>query len=193
MMEQQLKQRLVGAAVLLGMAVLFIPMVLNNSGHPDSELDKVDIPARPEGFSSRIVPLDPAESTDKSESSSQTDEVNLQEKFAETENLPLEPMPAGPEKAESEKEPAGGDSPVRAGITAWAVQLGSFASEENARALEQRLLKLGYAAFVETINDSKKKVFRVRIGPELLKSAASKLVEQLEAETKLKGIVVRYP
>ncbi len=191
-MEQQLKQRLVGAAVLLGMAVLFIPMLLNNSGQPESGLDKVDIPARPEGFSSRIVPLDPVEATDQSATTNSLAD-RADDTSAATDSLPLEPMPAEPEKTDNRQVPVTDKSPVHVGITAWAVQLGSFASEENARALEQRLLKQGYTAFVETIEDSKKRVFRVRIGPELLKSAASKLVEQLETETSLKGIVVRYP
>lgn len=180
-MEQQLKQRLVGAAVLLGLAVLFIPMVLNNTEQLNAELDEVAIPDRPEGFSSRVVPLTPDLTI--------SDEKPVES--IDTENLPLEPIPATDEPV---AEPADEDNkPVRVGVTAWAVQLGSFASAENARALEQRLLKQGYAAFVETLTDNQKQVFRVRIGPELLKSSANHMLEQLEKETKLKGIVVRYP
>lgn len=188
-MEQQLKQRLVGAAVLLGLAVLFIPMVLNNTDEPSRDLGKVDIPVRPEVFSSRVVPVNVVE-TDEAKGTAQNSSGIDEHKLVET--LPLEPM--APEVASDAKQTdPENNAPVRQGVTAWVVQLASFASEENARKLEQRLLKKGYAAFVEAIDDSRKTVFRVRIGPELLKSTASKLVERLEKETKLKGIVVRYP
>ena len=57
-MQQRLKERLIGAAVLLMLAVIFIPMILDNSSHSDLTIDVTNIPEKPEGsFSSRIVPL----------------------------------------------------------------------------------------------------------------------------------------
>ncbi len=50
-MEQQLKQRLVGLAVIFSLAVIFVPMLLDGPG-PESEALDVDIPPSPE-----IIPL----------------------------------------------------------------------------------------------------------------------------------------
>ena len=56
-MQQKLKERLVGAAVLVAVAVIFIPIILNDS----SELDTIqgsNIPEKPDtNFSSRIIPI----------------------------------------------------------------------------------------------------------------------------------------
>ncbi|MGH8508101.1 MAG: SPOR domain-containing protein [Gammaproteobacteria bacterium] len=81
----------------------------------------------------------------------------------------------------------------RLGITAWAIQLGSFSSEENAKLLEQRLKKQGFKAFVEKLYMRPGTVFRVRVGPELDEGKAKLLQARLEKEISLKGILVRYP
>lgn len=59
-MDKALKQRLVGASVLIALAVIVLPMLL--SGRPDSEQqqsEKIELPARPDGasFETRRFPL----------------------------------------------------------------------------------------------------------------------------------------
>ncbi|MGH8534346.1 MAG: SPOR domain-containing protein [Gammaproteobacteria bacterium] len=81
----------------------------------------------------------------------------------------------------------------RLGVTAWAIQLGSFSSEENAKLLEQRLRNQGFKAFVEKLYMRPGTVFRVRVGPELDEAKAKQLQARLEKEISLKGILVRYP
>ena len=57
-MEHRLKERLIGAAVLVMLAVIFIPMILNNAGSDDTAITKTNIPKPPAGeFDSKIVPL----------------------------------------------------------------------------------------------------------------------------------------
>jgi DedD protein len=57
-MERQRKERLVGAAVLIMLAVIFIPMILDNSVQPESGIVGTNIPPQPEGgFASRVIPL----------------------------------------------------------------------------------------------------------------------------------------
>lgn len=59
-MDAQLKQRVVGAAVLVALGVIFIPLMLDNGGDsgPAVELD-IGSPA-PADFSSRVIPIDDA-------------------------------------------------------------------------------------------------------------------------------------
>ncbi|MDZ4730553.1 MAG: SPOR domain-containing protein [Xanthomonadales bacterium] len=59
-MDKALKQRLVGASVLIALAVIVLPMLL--SGRPDSEQqqsEQIELPARPDGasFETRRFPL----------------------------------------------------------------------------------------------------------------------------------------
>jgi cell division septation protein DedD len=59
-MDKALKQRLVGASVLIGLSVIILPMLL--SGRPDSEQQEsepIELPARPDGmsFETRRFPL----------------------------------------------------------------------------------------------------------------------------------------
>ncbi len=61
-MERGLKERLVGAAVLVALAVVFIPMLLDDSSREAGPLTDSNIPERPageNGFSSRIIPTEP--------------------------------------------------------------------------------------------------------------------------------------
>ena len=57
-MERRLKERLIGAAVLAMLAVIFIPMILDDSAQTNAPITKTNIPPPPKaGFKSRIVPL----------------------------------------------------------------------------------------------------------------------------------------
>ena len=63
-MEEGLKQRLVGAAVLVLLAVVFVPVLLESD--PDESEVGFDLgtpPSAESGFSSRIIPLEEASET----------------------------------------------------------------------------------------------------------------------------------
>ena len=82
------------------------------------------------------------------------------------------------------------------GVTAWVVQLGSFSSEENAEALNQKLRKAGFKAFVEPLKQNTGTVYRVRIGPELKRSDADAINDRLKKNMPLDSKdsrVVHYP
>ena len=58
-MEEGLKQRLVGAAVLVLLAVIFVPMLLDSGSEPgEVGLDLGPPPNGESGFSSRIIPVE---------------------------------------------------------------------------------------------------------------------------------------
>ena len=133
-MEHRLKERLIGAAVLVMLAVILIPMVLDNSVETDTSITKANIPPRPEnGFSSRIIPLEEAELTTKV----------IPRKMDDVTTDIITPEDAGESRTGielSNSQPAAVKVPVIAavtpdkepvGLTAWVVQLGSFTSEEN--------------------------------------------------------------
>ena len=183
-MDEKLKQRMVGAAVLVSMAVIFLPMVLETASDTHESITESNVPPQPKGaFQSRIVPATEAELQDPQRSA-------LPPAAApSTEQPPAETrVPA--QKQTARKQPV---KQVTGGLTAWVVQLGSFSETGNAVGLLNRLRAKGYAAFVETVKLDGGRSTRVYIGPELLRARALKAQKQLEREFGMKGLVVRYP
>ena len=82
---------------------------------------------------------------------------------------------------------------VKKQVKAWVVQVGSFAKKKNAVEIRNKLTKAGFVAFVETTDETRGKLFRVRVGPELNRERAKKMQERIEIEFDLKGIIVSYP
>lgn len=78
---------------------------------------------------------------------------------------------------------------VNSSINAWALQVGSFAQQANARAMRDKFRADGFPAYVVQQKDS----FRVRIGPELDRSRIEKLQQKISKAHKIKGIVVKHP
>jgi len=203
-MDERLKHRLVGAAVLVSLGVIFIPMVLDNAGNDGDAIVSSNIPPKPaEQFSSRVVPV--------REPVARIAEEPLPAATVEAQGIygalpdAVEPS-AGPVAAGDALPSASGPgaaSPPAAhdstaaesagSVTAWAVQLGSFSNAQNAIALRDRLREQGYTAFVESAPSGTAVMTRVYVGPELVRGRAVQVLEKLRTETKLKGIVVRYP
>ncbi|MCG8325618.1 MAG: SPOR domain-containing protein [Thiotrichales bacterium] len=190
-MDQNLKERLVGAAVLIILAVIFIPMFLSDVPITEDRITETNIPEKPEAFSSRIVPLE----AKKSAVSSPETAAEQPEAVAETTQA------AAP--AVSPDEAAAGIATVPqkevikdsngVGLTAWVVQLGSFSSEENAQSLNSKLRQHKYPAFVEPQVRGDSVIYRVRVGPELRRSNAEKLKTEISKKLGVDGILVQYP
>ena len=208
-MEPGLKQRLTGAAVLVILGVIFIPMLLNTSPDEKQGISGTNIPPQPadmpapptEDFSSRIVPLEQStEQVTATETAATpattTPGTEAPEPAPEVEAPP--PPSASVATAKEPPQPAveSVDHANGVGVTAWVVQLGSFSSEENAEALNQKLRKAGFKAFVEPLKQNIGTVYRVRIGPELKRSDADAINDRLKKNMPLDSKdsrVVHYP
>ena len=177
-MAERMKQRVIGAAVLVIAAVVFIPMLLDQGGEVPEQVPRMvpspsppsaPPPLPPQDTDVRIVPLDQPP-----------------------------PVPAAP----AEPAPAKNKPPAKAVIapappapapreplvkSAFAVQLGSFSKASNALGLRDKLKAKGYRAFVKTSGS----VTRVYVGPQKNRTEAEKALKKLLADTKLKGIVVK--
>lgn len=210
MEDGKLKRRLIGAAVLILLAVIFIPKLLEkNDPFP---ISGNDVPSSAETeFTSKVTPLDspsfedaptptePSLEPPAMEAETTADSMSLPEPVP-AESVPMEPVPeiasADTTEPTSSSEPAEeSTSPALETPTAtgWVVQVGSFRSEKNAVTLRDRLLDKGYQAFIDESTDADGKSLRVRIGPETDRPAANALRDKLEQELKLKGLVKPYP
>ena len=149
-MDTQLKQRLIGGAVLVALAVIFLPMLVQGPA-PDSGVANVstrvtDAPA--EGFETRELPLaGPAATTP-----------------AWPEALPATaPATTAAEPASPAGPAASPDPAIAAGQ--WAVSFGAYASARDADAVLQRLRQAGLEGFREEASINGRQAWRVRVGP----------------------------
>ena len=197
-MHQRLKERLVGAAVLVIIAVIFIPMLL--TGPIDSSsITKTNIPERPtEKFTSKLVPLN--DSLKPIENSEKTEELEANQEIADVETLAmsgesdaLTTTDSIVDNAPQKQSTKNTVSDKKVGLTAWVVQLGSFGTKVNADKLNLSLRKEGFPAFVEPITKKGKTTYRVRVGPEILRADADELLKKIKTKMKLDGIVLSYP
>jgi DedD protein len=214
-MDQQLKERLVGAVVLMVAAVVFIPMILSGPPEPaPAPPRQAAAPARtPADFSSRIVPLTASETQPPRAAAAPSPAAEPAREPAARPAPAPEPAPPpqaavpspapervpppqaaapspAPPRTSASDTPAAASREARAG---WVVQLGSFSNARNAYALRDRLKDNGFAAFAESAGAGADAVTRVYVGPEPDRERAEKHVARLLEQTRLKGIVVRYP
>lgn len=199
-MEQQLKQRLIGAVVLVSLAVIFVPLILEG---PDDELipQSHDIPTPPELDYRASMDLQLPEA-DVPEPSSSATAPATPEPAPEPEPEPAsQPEIATtrlqqPESAQVEapqpEPPAAAAKPPRSDAPApgWYAQLGSFGQQANAAALRDTLGKAGFAAQLQMVDTGKGTSYRVLAGPEPDRASAESLLRKLGDRMKTTGIVI---
>jgi len=186
--EQTFKQRIVGAIVLVALAIIFIPMLL--PGHGDSGFIDGDttIPPRPDSLENlRLLelesPVTPPPPRQRVRTPVDEKTPALPEPEAEPVPPPAKaPPPAPASKTAPQPEPR-----------AWAVQVGSFSKKDNAMALRDKLRARGYKAFVEHVQLPAGSSYRVRIGPYVKRSQAEKIHKSVAENMQLKGIVIGHP
>jgi DedD protein len=86
-----------------------------------------------------------------------------------------------PSAAVAAPKPAPAASAVDASA-GWVVQLGSFASKENAEKLARELKAKKFKAFVSEFRGGGKTLWRVRVGPEQDRARIDRIAERLQGE-----------
>ncbi|MWV13789.1 SPOR domain-containing protein [Pseudomonas sp. R-28-1W-6] len=185
-LDKGLKQRIVGALVLVALAVIFLPMLFSR----EDELRQVvvDAPAMPQAPAIPEVALDP---------------VEVPQPIAEEQVPPVEPLDV-PEVAEAPatapaavapvepSQPVAPAEPARLDASSlpvsWSVQLASLSSRSGAEELQKKLRSQGYNAYVRTFEGMN----RVFVGPLVERAEADRLRDQLNRQQKLNGFVVRF-
>ena len=170
-MEPALKQRLLGAAVLIALAVVFLPMFFSGAPpKPANERVSLDIPAEPESkLQSQVFDLSPEAQTKTAAPSAVAPPPAAAS--APAEQAPVESTPAAsqspsPAVAESAPAPASVAAPIgTAAANRYAISLGVFAETKNADGRLAQAKLLGYPAYMETVDVGGKKAYGVRIGP----------------------------
>ena len=73
------------------------------------------------------------------------------------------------------------------------VQIGAFASAQDAAALRDAMRKSGFNAFTDTVPSERGTLTRVRVGPVMTRAEADALKAQVKAKTGKDGMVRPHP
>ncbi|MBP6749776.1 MAG: SPOR domain-containing protein [Xanthomonadaceae bacterium] len=168
-MDTPLKQRLIGAAVLIALAVFFLPMLVKGPA-PDSGVSDVstDIPDGPEGAGqSRDLPLAaPGDVPQGGAVGMDATPVDRPAADAPTLTTPTGDTAAAPADPAAATDASGAAAlpPTAAGGN-YAVHFGAYATQKNAETVAGLVKKSQLPAYSEPATVGGKAAWRVRIGP----------------------------
>jgi DedD protein len=196
-MDRALKERIIGAIVLVLFVVLVVPIFLDgptNSGEIVSE--QVPLPGQA-GEENRTIVLERDRTEPVPAASSNNPPPEVERPAAQQVSQRVaEPVPAptqsAPKSTATVTPKAENSSPPASATGMWAVQLGSFGSQENADKLAAELRKQGFAAFLSELSTGSGDLHRVRIGPQKDRESAEAMAERL-LKAGHKGQVVPHP
>ena len=194
-MDVLLKQRLVGATVLVALGVIFVPLILEGP----SQTLVPEMEALPEPEDQVIsAPLESFPAPDAIPAEPDTAIILADPQPAAVSEAPAEPaQPVAEPEPEPEPVVAAPEPETKpaksAPLGSWVVQMGSFSSEQNARRLRDKLRKNGFVTQVEKARIDGKQRFRVRVGPFLERAEAEQSRKQIQDKLTLKGRVLSYP
>lgn len=194
LMDRALKERVIGAVVLVVFAVLVVPVFLDGPSS-DAEIitESVSLPGQNDQTRKsqtivlerdRTEPVPTATNNDSSVSKAAT--------AAPKKNQPVAEKKPATTPAKSQAKQADGKAPDVSPTGMWAVQLGSFSNQANAERLAADLRKKGYAAFLSQLQTNSGALHRVRIGPQNNRDSAEAIAAKLNSAGH-KGQVVTHP
>lgn len=222
-MERQVKERLVGAAVLVAAAIILVPEMLSGPEKPASvsgaenpagsvKTYSIDLqqPAGPmASVTAEPPPVSeetPTASSAERDAASSADDESTAEPFqapVAAEN-PESAKPNTPSVVEqpAEKRPPAAVPPATektidkavekkpaSSSGGWAIQVGSFTTQEKAKSVSQGLEKRGFSTFVRTATVNGKVWYRVRVGPMAERSAAESMLAKVKASQPSASVV----
>ncbi len=204
-MDDALKARLIGAAILVALAVLLIPELLSGrksaeptaaqstDGGRGTRTFTIELGGTPQGS----MQVGPAPSTASApaarpepaaEPATVPTDVRTADAGVGAAAAPPVPGPAPPPaeaKVDATEAPVEAPPPARPPSTpvhgGWVVQVGAFGSAATANRLVQELSDAGYQVFVSPLVKGGKTLHRVRVGPEPDRGSAASLVAGLQA------------
>lgn len=216
-LDKVVKQRMVGALVLVALAVIFLPMLFTK----EDELRqvKVEAPAAPVVPALPQVQVEPVQVPEPQVIPD--DNVAAQPQTAPS--TPITPVAQAPVQQEAPKpatpvptpQPAVKPAPAVAATPAapkpvaqapaqtqasaskvdpnglpvsWSVQLASLSNRASADTLQKTLRSQGYNAYIRSAEGMN----RVFVGPVIERAEAERLRDVISRQQKLKGFVVRF-
>ncbi|MGA9851930.1 MAG: SPOR domain-containing protein [Gammaproteobacteria bacterium] len=184
-MQVGLKERLIGAVVLVVLAVIIIPWVLKGGSAPSSTVTKpLALPpattaaqaataAAPQAYRMDLA-NSAATGTGSMPATAATQPAVVAAPGANPAANPASIQPAS--RTAAQPTPASG---MTATTGKWAVQAGSYGNETHARSVERKLTQHGYHAYISRYHKGGRTYYRVRVGSYEDKAAAERIVTEV--------------
>ena len=210
LLDSAYKQRMVGALVLVALAVIFLPMLFSRQDEQRQVV--VQAPAAPQAPVMPQVQVEPVvvpepqalpeEEPVPSESdvaAQQAPSMPVQPSVPVVKPAPAvaakpaapapAPKPVAPQPAAPGKPEVGQSRIDPNGLSiSWSIQVASLGNREGAEALQKKLRSQGYNSYIRSA-DGKNRVF---IGPLIERAEADRLRDLLDRQQGLKGFVTRF-
>ncbi|MBC3502625.1 SPOR domain-containing protein [Pseudomonas sp. SWRI59] len=213
-LDKGMKQRMVGALVLVALAVIFLPMLFTR----EDEMRQVRVeapqaPAMPSLPEVKVEPVAVPEPQVIPEEPQQPpvviDEATAP---ASTPSQPITPSPQTQAQAQAAKpsvlaqkvetKPAAAPAPAVAAAkpatpskidvnglpVSWSIQLASLSNRAGAESLQQTLRSQGYNAYIRSAGGMN----RVYVGPLIERAEAERVRDAINRKHSLKGFVMRF-
>jgi DedD protein len=200
-----LKQRLVGALILVALGVIFWPIIFIQPDDADS-VEPHSVPAAP-GVS--IEPIEAPDdaglrvSPELSISGEEGEETTAQavDAVPEPASEPEPPAPvAQPPQAapEAASRTTRTEAPAKLAMdsegvpVAWTLQVATLSSQAKADDLRRRLLALDHKAYVARVQRNGRTLYRVCVGPGFERAEIEDLKRSIDSTFGVSSLVARY-
>lgn len=215
-LDKGMKQRMVGALVLVALAVIFLPMLFTREdelrqvrveapeapampGLPQVQVEPVQVPepqALPEQNEQPPVVVDESTAPVTAPSQPIAPVVTV---APPAQPKPQTPVPTPPvAKVEARPAPAPAAPAAKPAApskidanglpVSWSIQLASLSNRAGAENLQKTLRSQGYNAYIRSADGMN----RVFVGPLIERAEAERLRDVINRQQNLKGIVVRF-
>ncbi|MEX5560957.1 SPOR domain-containing protein [Pseudomonas rhodesiae] len=210
LLDSAYKQRMVGALVLVALAVIFLPMLFSRQDEQRQVV--VEAPAAPQAPVMPQVQVEPVVvpepqalpeeepvSSESDVAAQQAPSMPVQPSVPVVKPAPAvaakpaapapAPKPVAPQPAAPGKPEVGQSRIDPNGLSiSWSIQVASLGNREGAEALQKKLRSQGYNSYIRSA-DGKNRVF---IGPLIERAEADRLRDLLDRQQGLKGFVTRF-
>jgi DedD protein len=184
-LRRQARHRLIGATVLVLLAVIGFPLVFDTKPREVAADIRIDMPDK-DAVRSSQAPTPPPSAVPVPVPDA---ELPIEPKAAEVAPKPVVPPSVMPDKsqqaaAKEEEVPSKPDAnSAKSGETAprFIVQVGAFADESKSKEVRSKLEKAGIKTYTHIAQTKEGKRIRVRVGPFASKEEAQKTVDKIKS------------
>lgn len=192
-MDKALKERIIGAIVLVAVAVLLVPVFLDGPADDSVQIqESIYLPGQEEQSSKQKTVVLERDREQPAPMAREAPKAQVSTTESPAKQPPVEKPLATVAKPDADIATAKTAANDVSSTGMWAVQLGSFSSKENAERLAASLRKEGYAAFLSQSSSGATSLHRVRVGPQKDRASAEDIARKLGAAGH-EGQVVPHP
>ena len=193
-MERAVKERLVGAIILVALAVIFVPILFDGDGRREFSRIQVEMPEPPAlVFGQHFPVLDDEGAPVASSGAEDSAAAARASTMVRAITPPRPPVVAAPPTPPAQAPPARTARPASP-LDLWVVQTGVYGMRKNADAQRAKLRKAGFDPVFYKRHQKRagEVTYSVRIGPYKGRAAAAKVAGRVRREHRIEALVKAY-